>query len=111
MRPQMPQVRSETSRSAPTTSAADPSGCFSAIPRPSIPGDHSLQIRGDVAGEATEQDLALLGGGVGRIADVARRAAFPGDPAPRPRLEGIAEGDRLRTLELAHQMRGQVEDH
>src|SRR4051795_11594100 len=104
MRPQMPQVRNGVWRSRSRVPAVAVACPMSAIPGPSIPGDHPLKERDDVAGEEAEQGLALLAAGLPGIADMAGCAPVLGDPATRARLERVAEGDRRDRLQIAHQV-------
>src|SRR3954469_20903529 len=100
----MPQVRSGARRSRSRASAVAVAWFMSAIPGPSIPGDHPLEEGDDVARHEAEQGLALLGAGLPGIADVPRCAPLPGDPPARARLERVAEGDRLDRLQVPHQI-------
>ena len=61
---------------------------ISPIPGPPVPGDHPVEERGDIAGKEVEEDLALHGASLARVADVPGGAAFPGNPATRTGLGG-----------------------
>src|SRR3982751_1183981 len=83
----------------------------SSAPGVPIPGEDAIQQRNDVVGEEAEERLTLLGGRHARVAEVARLAPFPGDPAPGGGLERAGPLDRLERREVADQMRCQPEHH
>src|SRR5208282_324111 len=111
MSPQMAQVRSGVWRSSATVTSVPGSAPISAIPRPPVPGDHPVEERGDIAGKEAEEDLALHGAGLAGVADVPGGAAFPGNPATRTGLEGVAEGNGLDWPQVTNQVGRQLENH